>query len=699
MVAAPASGLAWRAARRCAGWALLGALLATGVPATAASAAETAVPAVVDPALAAALARLQYDSRVRPDGIGSQWAGLLPRLVAHPALHIEALFSAGAAQAVVADDAGVDRTVEQLRVLAEGASPRVAAWARVAADAVRAQRLRRQGPVGRADRLLSDAVAGLPADVPAPLRLHFVNTLAGLKEQGGKFDDAVRLYQEAIALGKALAVPPWQQVDLVRSLAYTLFRAGQHDRALQVQAQAMALARAAQDDLALSTVHTTESILLTDSDTAASEAAARAALSHAQRAGAERDEVLATANLADLYLRRGDYKQALVHAEHALPLARRLKYIDAQTVALANIGLAQIMLGRKDEGLRNARASVALDEQTGSLDSLVLTHAEVGQYLERAGYLVEAYAERREQRRLAEQLFRRDQQQAVIELQEGFDHEQRQSALALLDGESRIQQAQLVSQQLQQWLWATGAAIGLALAVLGTLLLRRVRAGNAQLARANAQLSELSERDVLTGLANRRHFQSALRARGSEAAVAGTLMLIDIDHFKHINDRYGHAAGDGVLVEVARRLRAALRDDDLIVRWGGEEFLVLVKSTQRGEVDALVQRLLLAVASQPVLRGALPVPVSASIGFASFPLEPTLLALRVEQAVDLVDTVMYLAKAHGRHRAYGLRRAEAADAPSLLVLARDLEAAWRDGRVELTAIVGPAPGPLAEVPR
>ena len=105
------------------------------------------------------------------------------------------------------------------------------------------------------------------------------------------------------------------------------------------------------------------------------------------------------------------------------------------------------------------------------------------------------------------------------------------------------------------------------------------------------------------------------------------------------------------------------------------------------------------MASQPVLHGGLPVPASASIGFASFPLEPTLLALRVEQAVDLVDTAMYLAKAHGRHRAYGLRRAEAADAPSLLVLARDLEAAWRDGRVELTAIVGPAPGPLAEVPR
>ena len=173
-------------------------------------------------------------------------------------------------------------------------------------------------------------------------------------------------------------------------------------------------------------------------------------------------------------------------------------------------------------------------------------------------------------------------------------------------------------------------------------------------------------------------------------------MLIDIDHFKLINDRFGHAAGDAVLVEVARRLRASLRDDDLIVRWGGEEFLLLVKTVQRVEVDALVERLLQAVAALPVAHGALRVPVSASIGFASFPLERAQLALTIEQAVDLVDTAMYLAKAHGRHRAFGLRRADAGDAAALMLLARDLEAAWRAGQVELTAIIGPAAGPLMQ---
>jgi diguanylate cyclase (GGDEF)-like protein len=663
-----------------------------------AGAAPAAAPAPADPpALVAQLQQLQYESRVRPDTSVPRWSGLLPQLTPHPALHIEALMALGSAQAVVNDLAGVERSVEALRALALQQPAPTSVWAHAGAELVQAQLLRRQGPVGRADRLLGAALAGLPSETPSALRLRFVSTMAGLKSQGGKLEDAVRLYQEALGLAEAAAAPPWRRVDLRSGLANALFEAGQLDRAILASRQALDQAQAAKDPLALSLAYTVEGIVLADTRPAEAQHAMQAALRYAQQAAAERDEVLAIANLADISLRRADYREALAYSERALPLARRLQDEDAQSVALANIGFAQIMLGRKDEGLRNARASLALDEQTGSMSSLLATHTELAAYLERAGHLAEAYAARREQRRLSELLFRRDQQQAVIELQESFDHEQRQRALALLEAEGRVQQAQLVSRQLQSWLWAAGAAIAVLLLALASLLARRVRAGNAQLAQTNARLSELSRRDALTGLANRRHFHAAVQASGQAQAFEGTLMLIDIDHFKQVNDRFGHAAGDAVLVEVARRLRAALRDDDLIVRWGGEEFLLVVRTVQRAEVDALVGRLLHALAAQPVRHGKARVSVSASIGFASFPLAPSLLTLGVEQAIDLVDTAMYLAKAHGRHRACGVRRAEAADAAALAALAQDLEGAWRAGKVELSAIVGPSAPPLLEL--
>jgi diguanylate cyclase (GGDEF)-like protein len=116
---------------------------------------------------------------------------------------------------------------------------------------------------------------------------------------------------------------------------------------------------------------------------------------------------------------------------------------------------------------------------------------------------------------------------------------------------------------------------------------------------SNEQLRIQAEIDPLTGLSNRHHLQTVMAERGG-TGLEGTLYLLDVDHFKRINDQCGHAGGDTVLVEIARRLRHTLRDDDLIVRWGGEEFLVLVRPLPQAEAEALAQRLLCALADVPV---------------------------------------------------------------------------------------------------
>ena len=99
------------------------------------------------------------------------------------------------------------------------------------------------------------------------------------------------------------------------------------------------------------------------------------------------------------------------------------------------------------------------------------------------------------------------------------------------------------------------AAVMLLAIVLVTLLYRRVRETHQKLAASHVQLQAQSERDPLTNLANRRHFQAVMRQLAADGKLNGTVFLIDIDHFKNINDRHGHVAGDAVLVEVARRLR------------------------------------------------------------------------------------------------------------------------------------------------
>ena len=115
------------------------------------------------------------------------------------------------------------------------------------------------------------------------------------------------------------------------------------------------------------------------------------------------------------------------------------------------------------------------------------------------------------------------------------------------------------------------------------------------------RLEWLSSVDPLTGLFNRRHLTDLLDSRGVNDDASSAVALIDVDYFKRINDAYGHSTGDGVLREVAQRLRAAPRSSDLISRWGGEEFCVLLGEVHDdNDMEIRAERLRLAVTSTPI---------------------------------------------------------------------------------------------------
>lgn len=161
----------------------------------------------------------------------------------------------------------------------------------------------------------------------------------------------------------------------------------------------------------------------------------------------------------------------------------------------------------------------------------------------------------------------------------------------------------------------------------------------------------LSERDALTGLPNRRAFEArALQEldRASRAGETPLLLMVDLDHFKGINDRYGHGAGDAVLRAVAQALQAAVRPMDTVARLGGEEFGVLLPNVTPARAHLLAERLRATVARDPVvLPDGMRLPVSASLGGAlAAPWVRTTLAHWMERA----DRQLYEAKRAGRDR-------------------------------------------------
>src|SRR5262249_26294191 len=143
--------------------------------------------------------------------------------------------------------------------------------------------------------------------------------------------------------------------------------------------------------------------------------------------------------------------------------------------------------------------------------------------------------------------------------------------------------------------------------MMAFLLFIQHRRLNLELRRTNVVLEEASLTDPLTGLRNRRYFtatieadvQQALRSHEDEHDAHTrdlVFYLIDADNFKEVNDRYGHDVGDRVLIEMARRLSSSIRHSDVLVRWGGEEFLIVSRYTDRNEAELLAQRVLTAVA-------------------------------------------------------------------------------------------------------
>ncbi|WP_043330144.1 GGDEF domain-containing protein [Curvibacter gracilis] len=188
-------------------------------------------------------------------------------------------------------------------------------------------------------------------------------------------------------------------------------------------------------------------------------------------------------------------------------------------------------------------------------------------------------------------------------------------------------------------------------AILGVLLLNSMGYVLMQMEHAVSQQHELASHDRLTGLYNRLalmelmdHHLALARRRGSPLA----LLMLDIDHFKVVNDQHGHLVGDEVLRQVAQRAQARLRGADLLARFGGEEFLALLPATTVEGAQAVAEGIRRAVGDQPMVVNGVSIPVTISIGVhAAIPTEgPT----AAEAMIALSDQALYDAKHQGRNR-------------------------------------------------
>jgi diguanylate cyclase (GGDEF)-like protein len=179
---------------------------------------------------------------------------------------------------------------------------------------------------------------------------------------------------------------------------------------------------------------------------------------------------------------------------------------------------------------------------------------------------------------------------------------------------------------------------------------RRILTLQNELLRKEQELSFQAQHDSLTGLWNRGAIMTFMEREIARSRRCGSqigVLMLDIDHFKQINDTYGHTTGDKVLVDVGQRLTSGIRTYDWVGRYGGEEFLVLLSDCNTETVKLCAERIREIVADEPVTASGKPLKVTVSVGAALCPNEDS---TTCQEFLQLADKALYRAKQNGRNR-------------------------------------------------
>lgn len=517
--------------------------------------------------------------------------------------------------------------------------------------------------------------------------------------EDGNFPAALMRLQAAVALARQYGQPV-QMIKALNSLARLYRQMKDFDKSYETLKEAMALATDINSPARMASLLNTEYLIAMD--TGEPERGARAlltALGLQRQIGDTATIDITLVNLSDSYLKAKDYRNTLSYATQALNAARRFNDEAIEATAHVNIGEAQLGMGRLADSKRSFETGLALYEKAGDKPALQSVLLEYGAVLEQAGDMAGAVRAYHRERTISNALFEAQRQKAIWELQGKYEADKKERRIELLSRENQVKSTEIDNRRLQQRIWWLLATVFAMASLMVAFLYRKIRHANNQLEVKNHELKQQSSRDPLTLLYNRRHYQEFMRThaqvekRGigvSDDEVVGALFLLDIDHFKSVNDTYGHAAGDAVLKMIAENLRVILRETDMIVRWGGEEFLAFLPAISRRGIDDIAHRLLTGISAQAIDYQGHRISVNVSIGFAPFPLSPEGVLLTWERVVNLVDMALYLAKGHGRNRAFGVHGFANFQYTTMDAIEQNLEEAWRAGFVDLTMVVGSA---------
>ncbi|MDV5168457.1 tetratricopeptide repeat-containing diguanylate cyclase [Photobacterium rosenbergii] len=363
-----------------------------------------------------------------------------------------------------------------------------------------------------------------------------------------------------------------------------------------------------------------------------------------------RIKTIALINLSAYYLDHGDEPSAMTAAEQCLVMARRHGGKNGISAANCNESLSEAFYssGRADQALYYAKLALAVYESNRIQHRMIYVYELLAKIYESRDDYQQALQYYKKYSELGRSYLFDIRRKELFDMQERYDTHVKEKEIQLLKAENALTSSRLAERKASENMLKLGTAL---IIILLYWLYRRYSMLNKDkqvLEQSNAQLETQSNRDPLTMLHNRRFLERWLKNMPiADYRHGGLVVVIDIDHFKKFNDDYGHNVGDEVLVEMAKRLKAVVRQRDVVVRWGGEEFIMVV-SCRESESERVLQRIQRQISAVDFSLSCGDYLVTVSMG-AIFTTSAAQLYQEWVSLLLTADRALYQVKASGRN--------------------------------------------------
>jgi diguanylate cyclase (GGDEF)-like protein len=512
--------------------------------------------------------------------------------------------------------------------------------------------------------IVLDTTIALLGDAPSKHLLNALRAKGAIHAMQGQFPAAIEALIRAQDVGEALDLPV--DAGVLQNLTGIFINLGDYDRAIEYAERAEMNQRAQTPSpparmgvlSVLATAH------IGAGHFEQGRRWSQEALAFARANGLPTGSVLN--NYGHLLREEGQYAEALAVFEELASQVDPRGAPEVRAVAEKNLGETLARLGRHAEAAPHLQRARELYETADVRPKRLELYPVLIDNLEALGRHAEALAAMREFKALNDEVTSTESKTRIGELENTLELERKNQALAEAETANELQRAENAALQAREaragalnlalvaslvaaaavvlLLWRTHRLRSRSHAELATRSVEIERQRNA-LAELNTTIAQQNREDELTGLGNRRHL---LEAIANPANFEGNhlLVMLDLDHFKDINDSHGHDAGDRALQQFADTLRAAARQGDLLVRWGGEEFVWVCRGAGADQGPALCERLLRQMRLQPFVEGTSR-RITASLGFVPLPTWENNVP-DWEAALRIADYAVYCTKASGR---------------------------------------------------